>query len=268
MSSILAGLIGSMTGMGGGIVLIPWLTWSGMGIRQAIALSTLSMLVISNTAAARYTRRHLPNFRVAAFLEFFAVIGALAGSLLTTLIDSRWLFLLCGGMFFLCSKLSWEPRQEEAHSPTVHQDRLSQWFRFEGSYYDHAEGRTIHYRGRHAGLGGVLMIGAGFISGLLGFGGSGFAVLINGWVIGLPPKVALTTSHLIISVMALASTQVYLESGLIPLPLAIPILLGVMLGAYIGSGMVVHLQNRTIRYLFLGVLLILGAEMFAHGLLR
>ena len=268
LSSILAGLVGSMTGMGGGIVLIPVLTWCGIEIRQAIALSTLSMLVIANTAAARYAQRHMPNFRIGAFLEFFAIIGALAGSLLAILLAQRWLLFFCGVMFFLCGGLLWRQRHEEWHPPTTQPDRLSGWLGFEGSYYDHAEGRTIHYQGRHALPAGLLMVGAGFVSGLLGLGGSGFAVLINSLVIGLPPKVSLTTSHLIISVMALASADVYLESGLIPLQSVAPMLLGVALGAYVGSGMVVHLKNRTIRNLFLGVLLILGVEMIARGLHR
>ena len=265
MGSILAGLVGSMTGMGGGIILIPLLTWWGFDIRQAIALSILSSLVISSTAAARYTRRHMPSFRTGAFLECFAMTGALVGSLLTVLLGQRLLFLFCGVLFLLSSRLLWRQRNE-VWSPTTGQDRFSAWLRLEGNYYDAVEGRTIAYQGQHALVGGLLTIGAGFVSGLMGVGGSAFTVLINNLVIGLPPKVALTTSHLVMSVAALASADVCLELGLIPLGLLMPMIVGVALGAHIGSGMVVHLRNRTVRNFFLGVLWILGVEMLARGL--
>lgn len=262
--SILAGLVGSMTGMGGGVVLIPILTFMGVNIRQTVALSTLSMLVIANTAAARYVPRHIPNFRIGAFLEGFAVIGAIIGSLLTVIINQRLLFLLCGVMFFFFGWLIWKQRNEE-WKPVTQSDAFSQQLGFEGTYYDDAEGRTIMYRGRRALVAAPLMIGAAFVSGLLGIGGSGFAVLINDFVIGLPPKVSLTTSHLIISVMALVSADVYLETGLIPIKLIMPMILGVVLGAYVGSGFVVHLTNRVVRNVFLCILLLLGIEMLMQG---
>jgi len=265
LGSILAGLIGSMTGLGGGIILIPLLTWWGFDIRQAIALSIISLLVISSTAAARYTRQHMPSVRVVAFLEFFAVIGALSGSLLTVLFGQRLLYLLCGIVFLLSSTLLWR-RRNEGWSPTTGQDRLSAWLRLEGNYYDAVEGRTILYQGQHALVGGLLTIGAGLVSGLMGVGGSALTVLINNVVIGLPPKVALTTSHLVMSVAALASADVCLELGLIPSELVMPMIVGVALGAHIGSGMIVHLRNRTVRNFFLGMLLVLGVEMIARGL--
>lgn len=263
--SIVAGLVGSMTGMGGGVVLIPTLTFFGMDIKQAIALSILSMLVIANTAAARYVSRHLPNFRIGGFLELFAIIGAIAGSILTVIINQRLLFFLCGVIFFLFSWILWKQRNEEWKPPT-HQDVFSKQLGFEGSYYDYAEGHTIAYRGRRALVAAPLMTGAAFVSGLLGIGGSGFTVLINNLVIGLPPKVSLTTSHLIISIMALASADVYLETGLIPIKLIMPMILGIALGAYVGSGFLIHLTNRITRQVFLCVLLVLGIEMLTRGL--
>jgi len=262
--SMIAGLVGAMSGMGGGVILIPVLTSYGVDIKRAIPLSIISMIVISNSAASGYVRRHIPNLKASAFLEIFAVFGSLLGASITVASGRRPLFFLCGGIILSSCVILWKQRKE-VWKPVIHQDTFSGWLDLEGSYYDHGEKKTIAYRGQRASLGGPLMFGAGLVSGWLGVGGSALAVLIHDLVMGLPPKVSLTTSNLIIGVMALAGVSVYLEAGLIDPTLVVPVILGAPLGAFIGAKLFMSLTNRVVRFVFLTVLMVLGIEMIVHG---
>lgn len=263
--SIFAGLVGAVSGMGGGVVLIPVLTACDVDIKRAIPLSILSMIVISNSAAASYVRRHLPNLKVTTFLEIFAILGALVGASITVVLERRPLFFLCGGILLSSWMILWKQRKE-TWKALPSQETVSHWLSLEGSYYDYGEKRTIAYEGHRAHLSGPLTFGAGLISGLLGMGGSAMIVLIHDMVMGLPPKVSLTTSNLIIGVMALAGASVYLEAGLIDPKLVVPILLGTPVGALIGSKLFVGFTNRFARLIFLCVLMVLGLEMIVHGI--
>jgi len=262
--SIVAGGLGSLSGVGGGVVLIPVLTFFGADIKEAIAASTLSVIAISISAAPSYIQRHMPSLKTATFLETFAISGAFIGALTTLVTGRNFLFILCGAvLLFFCVSL-W--REQDARVPVVtNQDPLSRWLGLEGCYYDDVEGRTISYQGNHAFLGGFLMFVAGLTTGFLGMGGSVLAVLILNRVIRLPTKVSLTTSNLIIGVMALAGADVYLEAGLINPQLAIPVILGTPLGAFMGAKLLVQLQNRIVRFILIGVLLLWGIEMVMHG---
>lgn len=262
--SIAAGLVGALSGMGGGVVLVPVLACFGIDIKQAIAIGNLSTVAVSTSAAPGYVRRHLPNLKVGAFLEMFAVIGALAGALIAVVSRQQILFLLYGGALLVFTWMFWMRRNRE-WGPASKQDGPSRYLELEGSYYDHAEGRTIAYQGNRALLASLLVCGAGVISSLLGIGGSALTVLINDAVIGLPPKVSLTTSNLIIGVMSLAGANVYLEAGLINPQMIAPVILGVPLGALVGSKLLVHLTNPVARLTFFLVLIILGIEMLLQG---
>jgi uncharacterized membrane protein YfcA len=199
------------------------------------------------------------------FLEMFTIVGALVGAAITMASAQRPLFIIFG-IVLLASwgTLFWQRRA--MWRPVNHQDRFSQWLELEGSYYDQAVGQTIHYRATRAYLGGPLMFGAGVIAGLLGIGAGALKVLIHDLVMGLPPKVSTTTSNLIIGVTALAGTSVYLAAGLIEPGLAAPVILGVVLGAFLGTRLLIKLTNQTVRRIFLIVLLVLGIEMIVRGM--
>ena len=263
--AVLAGMVGALSGVGGGVILVPTLSLLGIDIKQAIAISNLSTVAVSNGAAPGYLRRHMPNLKAVTFLEPFAVLGAVAGALMVLAAPRPILFLVFGLMLLFFGFALWRRIQTKVE-PILEQDAYSRWIDVEGSYYDDAEGRTVSYRGHRALLAGFLMGGAGMTTGLLGIGGSALAVLIHQEVLGFPPKVSLTTSNLIIGVMALAGANIYLEGGLINPKLVAPVILGVLMGAFIGSRLLVHLQNRVVRGIFLVVLMVFGLEMLAHGL--
>ena len=265
--SVVAGFVGAMSGMGGGVVLIPVLTFLGMDIKHAIAVSIVSVIATSSGSASAYVRDRITNLKVGMFLEMFTIVGALAGAAITLVSGRRILFILFG-IVLLSSWVALFRQRSEGWLPASHQDIFSCWLELQGSYYDRSVQQTIAYRGVRAYLGGPFMFGAGLIAGLLGIGAGALKVLIHDLVMGLPPKVSTTTSNLIIGVTALAGTSVYLAAGMIDPGLAAPIILGVVFGAFMGTRLLVRLTNQTVRHIFLGVLLVLGFEMMIRGIWR
>ncbi len=263
--SIVAGFVGAMSGMGGGIILIPVLTLFGMDIKYAIAVSIVSVIATSSGSASAYVRDRITNLKVGMFLEMFTIVGALAGAAITLVSGRRILFILFG-IVLLSSWVLLFRQRNEGWRQAVHQDVFSRWLELEGSYYDRSVRQTIVYQGARAYLGGPLMFGAGLIAGLLGIGAGALKVLIHDLVMGLPPKVSTTTSNLIIGVTALAGTSVYLAAGMIDPGLAAPVILGVVSGAFMGTRLLVRLTNQSVRRIFLGVLLVLGVEMIFRGI--
>lgn len=263
--SLLAGFVGAMSGMGGGIILIPALTLLGLDIKHAIAVSILSVIATSSGSASAYTRDHITNLKVGMFLEMFTIVGALVGADITLASSPRPLYIAFGLVLFgswIALLLAGHKTWQLADS----QDAVTHWLELEGSYPDYAMGQEIHYKARRAYFGAPAMFGAGMIAGLLGIGAGAVKVLIHDLIMGLPPKVSTTTSNLIIGVTALAGTSVYLVAGLINPGLAAPVILGVVLGAFLGTRLLVRLTNQAVRQFFLVVLLVLAAEMIIRGL--
>jgi uncharacterized membrane protein YfcA len=263
--SLAAGFVGAMAGMGGGVVLIPALTLMGIDIKHAIAVSIVSVIATSSGSAAAYVRDRITNLKVGMFLEMFTILGALAGAAITVVSAERPLFIVFGlvllgiwSIMFLKRHLDWKPAER--------QDHFSRWLELEGSYFDRAHLKEIRYRGTRAYLGGPMMFGAGLLAGLLGVGAGAVKVLIQDMLMGLPPKVSTTTSNLIIGVTALAGTSVYLIAGLIDPGMTAPVILGILLGAFLGTRILVRISNLMVRRVFMVVLLVLGVEMIVRGL--
>ncbi len=263
--SIAAGFVGAMSGMGGGVVLIPALTLFGMDIKHAIAISIVSVIATSSGSASAYVRDRITNLKIGMCLEMFTILGALVGAAITIAASPQPLYLIFG-IVLLSSWLALFLQRHEGWRPVAHQDRFSNWLELEGSYHDQAINQTIQYRGARAYFGGPLMFGAGLIAGLLGIGAGALKVLIHDLVMGLPPKVSTTTSNLIIGVTALAGTSVYLAAGFVDPGLAAPIILGVVIGAFLGTRVLVRLTNQRVRQFFLLVLMVLGLEMIIRGI--
>ena len=257
--SLAAGLVGALTGMGGGVILVPALTFLGVDIKHAIAASMVSVIATSSGAAAAYVRDHITNLKIGMFLEMFTICGALVGAVITLSSEQRVLQLVFGLVLLFSSATLFVQRFRGRHTTT--QDGFSRWLELEGSYYDQAAQRTIVYKGTRAYLGGPLMFGAGLIAGLLGIGAGALKVLVLDLVMGLPSKVSTTTSNLIIGVTALAGASVYLAAGLVDPGQVAPVILGVVAGAFLGTRLLVRLRNRAVRSLFTVVLFALGIEM-------
>jgi len=263
--SVVAGFVGAMSGMGGGVVLIPALTLLGIPIKHAIAISIVSVIATSSGAASAYVRDHITNLKLGMFLEVFTMLGALVGAAVTLATSQRWLYIA----FALVLLGSWAALFAQRHQqwqPRPTQDAFSRWLELEGRYHDQAVGQDIHYKGVRAYLGGPAMFGAGLIAGLLGIGAGAVKVLVIDLIMGMPPKVSTTTSNLIIGVTALAGTSVYLAAGLVDPALVAPVVLGIVAGAFVGTRLLVRLSNQAVRQFFLVVLLVLGGEMLLRGI--
>ena len=261
---IIAGLVGSMTGMGGGVILVPALTFFGVDIKHAIAASMISVIATSSGSAAAYVREHITNLKVGMFLEVFTILGAILGASIT-LVSGRGMLTILFGMVLIASAGTLLILKSGC-AKTLEQDSVSRWLELTGDYYDEAEHKVVEYKGVRAYLGGPLMFVAGMIAGLLGIGAGALKVVIFDLVMSLPTKVSTTTSNLIIGVTALAGSSVYLAAGLIRPDLVAPVVLGVVLGASVGTRLLVRLKEATVGRLFIAVLVLLGGEMLVRGI--
>jgi uncharacterized membrane protein YfcA len=263
--AIVAGLLGSLLGLGGGIIVIPALTlFLGVDIRLAIGASIVSVIATSSGAAAAYVRDQLSNIRVGMFLELATTSGALTGAYLAGVLAGRWLYLIFALVMGYSAIAMFRRRNEEAQV-TVETDAFTRRLRLDSSYYDAALRREIPYRvtGTRVGLG--LMYIAGAVSGLLGIGSGALKVPAMDLAMHLPIKVSTATSNFMIGVTAAASASVYFARGQIHPLLAGPVAVGVLLGATAGSRVLGSLRSPAIRKAFFVVLIVITVEMLVKG---
>ncbi len=265
--SVAAGLLGSLLGLGGGIIVIPGLTLLlGVDIRYAIGASIVSVIATSSGAAAAYVREHLANLRVAMFLELATTTGALSGAYLAGLISVRWLYIIFGVVMGYSALAMFRKRRQVVEAD-VPPDALSDRLTLHSSYYDEATGSNFDYRVTHARTGLGLMYIAGVVSGLLGIGSGALKVPAMDLAMRLPIKVSTATSNFMIGVTAAASAGVYFARGDINPFIAAPVATGVLTGATAGSKLLGRLQSSSVRMAFVLVLLVVSAEMFSKGVL-
>lgn len=261
--SLLAGLLGALTGLGGGVVIIPLLVLLlKVDIHYAVGAALVSVIATSCGAAAAYLRDGFCNVRLGMFLEIATTLGALAGAALATHAPERTLAILFGAVLAVSAWSSW--RSRPASSETAASDSLAARLRM-NSCYPAPEGLR-DYRVSHLPAGFAFMGLAGVISGLLGIGSGAFKVIALDRVMKLPFKVSTTTSNFMIGVTAAASAGVYLRRGYIDPGLVMPVMLGVLAGATLGARLLVQAPVAWLRKLFLAVLLLLAAQMIYHGI--
>jgi len=261
VGSFLAGLIGALTGLGGGVVIVPLLTLGfGVDFRYAVGASLVSVIATSSGAAAAYVREGFTNIRVGMFLEVATTIGALLGAYLAALISTSALAIVFGLVLLYSAWSASRPRpQHLATTP----DPIAQRLRLDGSYPTRQGERYYHVQRVPLGFG--LMLGAGALSGLLGIGSGAFKVLAMDQAMCLPFKVSTTTSNFMIGVTAAASAGVYLARGYIDPGIAMPVMLGVLAGATLGARVLKRTTPRALRLLFAVVIAALAVEMIYNG---
>jgi uncharacterized membrane protein YfcA len=265
--SLGAGLLGSLLGLGGGIIVVPALTLVlKIDIRYAIGASIVSVIATSSGAAAAYVKEHMTNLRVAMLLELGTTTGALTGAFLAAIIAGRWLFIIFGLMLGY-SALAMLRKREDMAGIDVPVDRLADRLRLHDSYFDQATNETVVYRVTHTTLGLVLMYIAGVVSGLLGIGSGALKVPAMDLAMRLPIKVSTATSNFMIGVTAAASAGVYFARGDIDPFVAAPVAAGVLIGATGGSHLLGKLRSQSIRAVFILVLLWISVEMLWKGLM-
>ncbi|GGG96990.1 sulfite exporter TauE/SafE family protein [Silvibacterium dinghuense] len=263
LSSILAGLLGSLTGLGGGVVIVPVLTvLFHIDIHYAIGASLVSVIATSSGAAAAYVREGFSNIRVGMFLEIATTLGALLGAWLTTRISTHSIGILFGIVLLYSAYASL--RQRHTEKGHLAPDALAMRLRLEGSMPTPVGPEK--YVAQHVPAGFGLMFTAGTLSGLLGIGSGAVKVLAMDQAMRLPFKVSTTTSNFMIGVTAAASAGIYLSRGYISPGLAMPVMLGVLIGSLAGTRILVHAEVKTLRRVFAAVIVALGMEMMYNSL--
>jgi uncharacterized membrane protein YfcA len=265
LGGLLAGFLGALTGLGGGVVIVPLLTGLfGVDLRYAIGASLVSVIATSSGAAAAYVREGYSNVRVGMFLEIATTIGALAGAFLAVAVPADAIAVIFGVVLLVSAFLSSRPRADEGAGGAP--DPLATRLRLDSSYPTPAGPR--HYHARRVPLGFLLMFVAGALSGLLGIGSGAFKVLAMDRAMRLPFKVSTTTSNFMIGVTAAASAGVYLRRGYITPGITMPVMLGVLLGSLLGTRALVRARVPALRLVFGAVILALAVQMIYKGLTR
>jgi len=261
--ALAAGLLGSLTGLGGGVVLIPLLTIVfKVDIHYAIGTSLISVIATSSGAAAAYVKEGFTNIRLGMFLELATTAGAIAGAFLATYLPTSVIAILFGAILILSALLSFAKLADPV--TTGQASLLSRKLRLNSSFPT-AEGEKPYFVKNIVG-GFIMMNIAGIISGLLGIGSGALKVIAMDNIMRIPFKVSTTTSNFMIGVTAAASVGIYLKRGYIDPGLSMPVMLGVLAGAFLGSRMLTKAKTASLKMLFALVILVLAAEMIYNGI--
>lgn len=263
MGALLAGFLGALTGLGGGVVIVPLLAVVfHVDIHYAIGAALVSVIATSSGAAAAYVREGYSNVRVGMFLEIATTLGALAGAGLVLYLRVSVISVTFGVVLLYSAYASLS--EHPALSADARPDRIATWLKMDSTYP--TDSGLQSYRVHNVPLVSVLMFVAGVLSGLLGIGSGAVKVLAMDRAMKLPFKVSTTTSNFMIGVTAAAGAGIYLSRGYIDPGLAMPVMLGVLAGSLMGARVLAGARVKTLRLVFSGVIAVLAVEMIYKGL--
>jgi len=268
-AAFLAGMVGSLLGLGGGVIIVPFLTiFLGVPPLLAIGASIVSVIATSSGAASAYVKDGITNLRIGMFLEIATATGAVMGAVLTIALaraNLEGVVYVAFGVVLLLSVLPLLRRLGEELPSGVTPDAISRRLELSGGYYDKALNVQVDYQATRSPLGLAIMYAAGLISGLLGIGSGALKVLALDVGMKLPMKVSSTTSNFMIGVTAAASTGIFYLGGYINPFVAAPVMMGVVLGSVPGTRILVRTKNSSIRKVFIPIVVLLAVEMLLHG---
>ena len=255
--SCAAGFLGALTGLGGGVVLVPVLTiFFHVDLRYAIGASLVSVIATSSGAAAAYVKEGFTNIRIGMFLEIATCIGAIVGAYLGTMVHPAFIAAVFGIVLLYSAWLSLQKKEEHISNEP---DEVASKLRLEGTFPE--DGGEVHYAAKRTPLGFSLMGVAGILSGLLGIGSGAVKVIAMDQVMGLPFKVSTTTSNFMIGVTAAASACVYFHRGYVDPGLSMPVMLGVLAGSILGARLLMGAEVLWLRRVFAATIFLLAIEM-------
>jgi len=265
IASILAGILGALGGLGGGVLIVPFLTlYFHVPISLAIGASIVSVIATSSGSAAAYVRDKISNIRIGTFLVLFTTTGAILGAFIEHVTPVKVLFFIFGIVLIISVIPMLKKIGEEV--PNVEKnDPLAEKLGLYGEYYDSVLKREVKYKVTGVKPGAAMMFMAGTISGLLGIGSGAFKVLAMDLAMRLPIKVSTTTSNFMIGVTAAASAGIYFFTGDVNPFIAAPVAVGVLIGAIIGTKILVRIRSSSVRKIFAVIILIVGLEMILRG---
>lgn len=268
--AVLAGFLGSLVGLGGGIIITPALTiLFGIDIKYAIGASIIAVIATSSGSAIAFVKDHVSNMRVGMLLEVFTTAGGVVGALMAGIFSSKLLYIFFSlillnsfyGMLKKTGLITKVKKEEEK----VENDKYAERYKLNSTYYDKATGKTVAYNVTNVPQGSLVMFGAGLASGLLGIGSGAFKVVALDSYMKLPIKVSTATSNFMMGVTATASALIYFFNGTINPVIAAPIAIGTLIGSRTGAKVMQRLDAKYIRYIFLPILLFTIVNMFLKG---
>jgi uncharacterized protein len=270
VSALFAGFIGSLTGLGGGVILVPLLTLGfGVDIHYAIGTSLISVIATSSGAASAFVKEGLLNIRIGMFLEIATTLGAIAGAAIAVFAPTHAIAIIFGLVLIYSAINSFQKRKDIEGSESLEplkSGKIMKFLKIEGSYRT-ASGLKF-YRFQNLGGGFLVMSLAGVLSGLLGIGSGALKVIAMDSVMKIPFKVSTSTSNFMIGVTAAASAGIYLNRGYIDPVLSMPIVVGVLIGSLIGAKFLLKSQTKLIRIIFAIVISFLSIEMIYNGITK
>jgi uncharacterized membrane protein YfcA len=258
LGALIAGFLGSLTGLGGGVVIVPLLTIGfGVDIRYAIGTSLISVIATSSGAASAYVKEGILNIRIGMFLEIATTVGAIVGA------------AIFGFVLIYSAVVSFQTKDENIISenlPEKKSDRMIGLLKAKGTFMT-ANGPK-NYIAQHLGGGFIVMILAGILSGLLGIGSGALKVIAMDSIMKIPFKVSTSTSNFMIGVTAAASAGIYLNRGYIDPVLSMPVMVGVLIGSLVGAKILLKSRSKNLRFVFAIVITLLALEMIYNGLAK
>ncbi len=263
LGAFVAGLVGSLTGLGGGVIIIPLLTLVlEVDIHYAIGASIISVIATSSGSAAAYVKEGITNIRIGMFLEIATTISAIIGAVITVFINPSYIAIIFGVILLFSAIMM--VRKKVDHSDNDTSGKLAVFLKLNGSYP--TDKGMQNYAVHNVAGGFFMMFVAGIISGLLGIGSGALKVIAMDNIMRIPFKVSTTTSNFMMGVTAAASAIVYLHRGQIDPGIAMPVALGVLTGATVGSKILVKTKTDKLKIIFAVVVAFLALQMIYNGL--
>lgn len=265
IGAIAAGLMGSLTGLGGGVIIIPLLTLGfGVPMHYAIGASLVSVIGTSSGAAVAFVKEGFTNMRIGMFLEIATTMGAVVGALASGFLNPNTIGIIFASILILTVLLNLRGKPD--HQEELIKGSLEHKLKLYGTFPD--KDGIKSYAARNSIPGFLMMVFAGAMSGLLGIGSGALKVLAMDNMMKLPFKVSTTTSNFMIGVTAVAGALIYFQRGQIIPVIAAPVLIGVVVGSFIGSKTLMVSKTKKLKTFFAMVITLLSIYMMYNGVAK
>ncbi|WP_407486273.1 sulfite exporter TauE/SafE family protein [Elizabethkingia anophelis] len=262
VGAYMAGFLGSLTGLGGGVIIIPLLTLVfHVDIRYAIGAALLASIATSSGAASAYVKEGITNIRLGMFLEIATTIGAVVGAFIAIYMPTNAIAVIFGVVLIFSAAMTVRKKHE---AKLTKGSKLSEKLKLNSTYP--VNGEKVSYQLTNVAGGFSLMTLAGVLSGLLGIGSGSLKVLAMDSTMKIPFKVSTTTSNFMIGVTAAASAVVYLQRGYMDPGIAFPVVLGVLAGALTGAKILPKINPKILRIIFAVAITAVAIEMIINGI--
>lgn len=257
-----AGLLGSLTGLGGGVVVIPLLTLAfGVDFHYAVGAALVASIATSSGSGSAYVKEGITNIRLGMFLEIATTIGAVAGAAVAIWLDNSAIAIIYGLVLILTAAM--QQRRKSDHNG-VKGSEAARRLKLYGTW-PQKDGSLKAYELKHVGGGFGVMLVAGVLSGILGIGSGVLKVIAMDGIMKVPFKVSTTTSNFMMGVTACASAVVYIQRGIIEPGIAFPVMTGVLFGALTGAKLLKRLDVSLLRKIFCVAILLVAVNMIYNG---